>query len=358
MKERTNTAKWMAAQGRWQIKVQKDGQRRTFTSRKPGRAGQREANAKADAWLDAGTATPGKAANLAYNEFLERVKKTTGRGNYRPMEARFRCWIAPRIGNARMDRLRPADLQAILDDAQAAGRSRKYIQSMRGDLSAFMRFCRAAGYPSVDMDAVTVPASARAGERTILQPEDVVRLLQCDEIMTRGKIVKDDMVHYYRLAVMTGMRPGELLGLTWADVQQGAVLVRGSVNIYGEHTRGKNDNAIRRVNLTSYAQREFAAQWQLTGPAGDRVFRGMTENGVYQRWRRFCDHNGITQCSLYELRHTFVSMVQASLPEGLVKSIVGHSQSMDTFGVYGHLFGDQSAAEITGMEAALRKLRG
>lgn len=54
MGRRTNTAQWLPNQNRWQIKVQKDGVRKTFTSAKPGRTGQREANAKADAWLDEG----------------------------------------------------------------------------------------------------------------------------------------------------------------------------------------------------------------------------------------------------------------------------------------------------------------
>ena len=44
---RTNTAQWMEKYNRWQIKVQKDGVRKTFYSSKPGRTGQREANAKA-----------------------------------------------------------------------------------------------------------------------------------------------------------------------------------------------------------------------------------------------------------------------------------------------------------------------
>lgn len=35
--KRTNTAVWMEKQKRWQIKVQKDGERRTFYSFKPGR---------------------------------------------------------------------------------------------------------------------------------------------------------------------------------------------------------------------------------------------------------------------------------------------------------------------------------
>lgn len=49
--KRTNTAQWVESRNRWQINVQKDGIRKTFTSSKPGRTGQREANAKADKWL-------------------------------------------------------------------------------------------------------------------------------------------------------------------------------------------------------------------------------------------------------------------------------------------------------------------
>lgn len=52
--KRTNTAVWIESRNRWQINVQKDGIRKTFTSSKPGKTGQREANAKADRWLDEG----------------------------------------------------------------------------------------------------------------------------------------------------------------------------------------------------------------------------------------------------------------------------------------------------------------
>ena len=54
----------------------------------------------------------------------------------------------------------------------------------------------------------------------------------------------------------------------------------------------------------------------------------------------YCKTNGLTPCTPYELRHTFVSVVK-TLPAGEVKQLVGHSQDMDTFGVYGHaLTGD------------------
>lgn len=54
MGKRTNTARWTGKM--WRIDVQQDGKRKSFYSSRPGRTGQREANAKADAWLDDGIA--------------------------------------------------------------------------------------------------------------------------------------------------------------------------------------------------------------------------------------------------------------------------------------------------------------
>ena len=95
--KRTNTAKWIESAGRWQINVQKNGVRKTFTSAKPGRTGQREANKKADDWLEKGLQTRGKTVESAYAEYLERASKISGQSNYRPKESRWRVWIQPEI---------------------------------------------------------------------------------------------------------------------------------------------------------------------------------------------------------------------------------------------------------------------
>lgn len=71
---RTNTAQWLPNQNRWQIKVQKDGVRKTFTSAKPGRTGQREANRKADLWLDEGISSTRLLVETAYVNWIAEVK--------------------------------------------------------------------------------------------------------------------------------------------------------------------------------------------------------------------------------------------------------------------------------------------
>ena len=52
--KRTNTAKWVESAQRWQINVQKDGKRKTFTSTKPGRTGSHRGDALKQARESAG----------------------------------------------------------------------------------------------------------------------------------------------------------------------------------------------------------------------------------------------------------------------------------------------------------------
>lgn len=75
------------------------------------------------------------------------------------------------------------------------------------------------------------------------------------------------------------------------------------------------------------------------------VFLLENQQSLYNYWRFYQRSNGIDPpISLYELRHTFVSVAK-TLPLGMVKDIVGHSQNMDTFGVYAHaLNGDAEVA--------------
>ena len=54
---RKNEAKWYDSAKRWQIKIQKDGERRTFFSSIKGTKGKIAAEKAADAWLESGLAS-------------------------------------------------------------------------------------------------------------------------------------------------------------------------------------------------------------------------------------------------------------------------------------------------------------
>lgn len=125
MGKRTNTAKWMENQRRWQINVQKDGVRRSFTSSKPGRTGQREANAKADAWLDDGITDSSYRISRLYVDYLDDLKARSSESNWRPEDSQWRNWILPEIGQLKLSNLTEQHLQNVINKAATAGKSKK-----------------------------------------------------------------------------------------------------------------------------------------------------------------------------------------------------------------------------------------
>ncbi|MEE1014099.1 MAG: tyrosine-type recombinase/integrase [Clostridia bacterium] len=335
MGKRTNTAVWLDKYKRWQINVQKDGIRKTFSSSKPGRTGQREANAKADQWLDADIQNTCIKVKELYTDYLESVKATTSVSNYMKADSIGKNWILPNIGHLQISKLTLLHLQKIIDKACAKGLSRKTLSNIRATIAAFIKYCRKAKATELICEDLSIPHSARYKGKQILQPDELKILFSVDTTLYRGKRIYDELVNAYRFQVLTGLRPGELLGLRWTDIDGSIVNVRHSKNWLGEFTDGKNENAIRRFILCTQAEQILQAQAKLTRFRSIFVFDDISQELYRHRFQQYCKSNGITPITPYELRHTFVSIAKA-LPEGDIKNLVGHSANMDTFGTYGH----------------------
>ena len=354
MNKRTNTAQWEEKYQRWRIAVQKDGVRKQFYSSTPGRTGQREANRKADAWLEDGIGVKVGRVEDVYKLWLEGLQQTTSEGNWEPIESRWRVWVLPAIGRKRVNTLTDADLQAIINKAHAAGRSRKTLQLLAGDLRAFCKYCRKSKLSTFLPEDVQIPAGACYKGKKVQQPDDLLKLFSIDTTLYRGKRVHDDYIHAYRFEVLTGLRPGELLGLRWADIKGDTVNLSRAINVKGRETHGKNENAVRSFVLSDVAKAVLDAQRAVTGRC-ESVFCLETERRYYKRWKVFCAANEMEPVSLYELRHTFVSVVK-TLPAGEVKALVGHSEDMDTFGVYSHALTGEDTATAKAVNATFLKL--
>ena len=352
MTMRTNSAKWTGT--RWRIDVQKDGTRKSSYSSKPGRTGQREANAKADKWLTTGVSDTALRVSQAYAMWYETQQETTSEGNCRNIATRWRHWIEPNIGNKKLSTLTEQDLQNIVNKAYAAGLSKKTLSCICSDLRALCKFCRAAKLSTFNPEGLRVPAGARLKGKKVLQPSDLITLFNVDTTLYKGQTVPDDYINAYRFQVLTGLRPGELVGLQWGDIQGNTVHVQRAVNVRGEVTKGKNQNAVRSFVLSRMARRVLDDQRQITGRQ-ESVFCILTEYNYYWRWKVYCKANGLTVVTPYELRHTFVSVVK-TLSAGEVKGLVGHSLDMDTFGVYGHALTGEAEATAEAVEGTFLKI--
>ena len=365
MSIRTNEAKWNESRKMWRIDVQKDGVRKSFYSKLPGRKGKIECHAKADEWLEHDVFNGDTRVQVLFNKWMEHQMQTTSRSAWSQYQSYVKCHFIPRFGFYKMAKLTEHDLQEMIDELAAQGLARKTLMNIRSACTCFLKWCRKHNYTTLRCEDLTIPAIAPKGERKILDVGDFPKVFQCGETTWRGKVVPEWYIHAYRFVLCVGLRPGELIGLQWRDVSfaDKRIYVKGSINKFNERTRGKNDNARRTVPIGEIALQILSDQRKMLmthSMLSDYVFPGknglhVKEDTLRSNRYRFCAHNGIARVTPYELRHTFVS-ANVKLPAGLMKDVVGHSQNMDTYGVYGHVFGDSQDQAADAINAAVDKL--
>ena len=228
----------------------------------------------------------------AYPQWIGELKLTTSRSNWEPIQSRWNVWVRPVIGRRRVGDLTEQQLQAIINKGFAGGLSKKYLSNMCTDLTMFCKWLRLSKMSTLRPEELHVPKGARSKEKEILQPEDLRTLFEVDTTILDGKLIEDPYVNAYRFSVVTGLRPGELIGLSWKDVKGGRVKIRRAINTRGEETRGKNDNAVRAFALTDSAAAILQAQKKLTG-GQESVFGISCEDTYRKYWRRYCEANGL-----------------------------------------------------------------
>jgi integrase len=163
--------------------------------------------------------------------------------------------------------------------------------------------------------------------RPYLSKENLTKLLA----HTKGTQLHDIIL----LAAMTGLRRGELLALTWEDVdlKQGTLLVHSTIG----HTT--NGGKIRLIPMNTAVRDLFERLPKTEGPifTGER---GGWKKGdfIARRFKKACGDCGLdTKLHFHSLRHTFASLL---VKEGVslyhVQRLLGHSSSRVTE-IYAHL---------------------
>ncbi len=356
LKERRAEAKWIEKENRWCIQVQANGDRRRFYSTVLGKRGKIEAERKADEWLS--LETPKGLANVktvwdSWIAYLKQEKMHTHQ-----YESIGRNHIVSAIGKKRIDSVTEFDIQQIVTRAFEKGLAKKTLENIRGCCSSFLQYCRMRKLTNLHPEKIKINKKAPKPKKRTMQPNEIKILFSNENTVWRGKECFEWYIYTYRFIACTGLRPSECFGLKRSDIDldNKTVTVSGGYVGRGHFSDGKTDNAIRTFVLNDYAveavknqlallrQNKVKCKWMFP----DRSGKIAEEKTVWQNFQRYCDFNGIPRYSVYELRHTYVS-VNRYMPDALLKLQVGHSEKMDTRGVYGHeIDGDNiRAAELS-----------
>lgn len=131
--------------------------------------------------------------------------------------ARIRNHIIPKIGEIRIEKLRPLDIDHMYSKWRAEGMAEATVKRLHSILHAVLR-------QAMRWDLITSNPADRIEPP---RPAKSRRGAPSDEVLAAMLAAADgDIACYLRLAAVTGARRGQMVGLRWEDVDLDAGVIR------------------------------------------------------------------------------------------------------------------------------------
>ena len=168
------------------------------------------------------------------------------------------------------------------------------------------------------------------------------------------------------LAIMTGMRRGELLALTWDDIDldNKKIHVNNALKADGSLGKPKTKTSRRTISISGEMAsmlRRYKAYQNALNLKGDwnGLFRKndgtMESANVFEHWwRKWTNDNGFKNIVFHGLRHTHATLLIANgVDIKTVQTRLGHSSAMITLDVYSHALPSLDAAAAEELDEIL-----
>ena len=307
-----------------------------------------------------------EGAKITLNEYLDRWLETAVLPRVRPKtfqdyQGMLHRYVRPILGERVLAGLRPLDLQAMYQQMTERGLSARTVRYahvvVKSAMQQAVRWRLFLGNPA---DGLKVPQQQR-NEMRSLAVDQARMLLKAVEGTRYGPVLA--------VALTTGMRPSEYLGLKWQDIdwaRQTISVVRSIQRLNGKwcFSDTKRPRSRRPIKLQSWIvallrdlQTKASAR-DLYPEAHDLVFRtpsGQPINADYlaKQFRSILDLAGVPRMRLYDLRHSAATIaLAAGVSPKVVSEQLGHASTAFTLDTYAHVLPhmqDEAAARVEAM---------
>jgi len=278
-----------------------------------------------------------------------------------------RLHVCPTLGSTKLSALTPAHVQTLYRrklDEDLAPKSVKYIHTT---LHRALRQATRWGLVPRNAAAEANPPRVRTPEMSPLSPAQARTLLAAAE--------GNRLEALYVLAVSTGMRQGELLGLGWEDVDLDArtvrvrrtlTLAKGGPRLTEPKTKGSRRSIRLTVSAVDALERHQARQqsesaarghgWNTLGLVfctrqGTPIRR---DNPHDKHWKPLLGRAGVPDIRFHDLRHTCATLLLTKgVHPNIVSEMLGHSSIAITLDTYSHVIPGLGEAAARAMEDAL-----
>lgn len=287
-----------------------------------------------------------------------------------------RLYIEPYIGHIRLDQLTAPHVRQMLRDIESKGLSGFTTKKGYARLSAALDAAVSDGlipFNVIKKAGIKAPRTAEVDEAVhALTDGQVARLLRVASLHR--------LYALFVLAVRTGMRQGEILGLRWIDIKWDAREIHVTGQLRHRRKQGDTPGALIRTTTKTKKSRRVIP----VGPLLVRTLRAhqtnQAEERTFQEARNEWQDSGLvfvssfgtpisasnlirtfhqlrTQAELprvrfHDLRHTFASLaLAAGEPITDVSAILGHADSAITARIYAHSYDEAKRRTMERLEA-------
>ncbi len=288
--------------------------------------------------------------------WLPRVQQHLRPSSLMVTTAAVNSWIIPTIGHRRLDRLTPGDIRAVSQTILDANLAPSTASRYRGVLAKMLKDARLDGHrvPAVVDDVEGIPAGESA--RDAIPLDHAIRILDASS-------QRPDRSRW-AAALLEGMRPAEVLGLTWDRVDLEQAVIDVSWQLQALPYRTPRDRRSGFKVPTGYVARQLEGRWHLVRPktaSGVRHIpmvpwlvdslrewssaapqspyglvwsdggRPVDPKDDRAAWRDICAAAGVPAYDLYSCRHTTATLLrEAGVADEVITALVGHSSIAST----------------------------
>ena len=337
------------------------------------------------------TATsPDMTVDAWFNRWLKDVVGNRAPNTLRNYRERYEHNVQPFIGSMLLRDVKPMDCQMILN-AMESDYAGSTIRQTYMTMGTFFKSAKDNGF--IDrhpMDGVRYTKPVRA--------VDDIHFLTVDEQKRFLEAAKGSHNYaQYALILETGLRTGEMIGLTWDAINCEKHTLTVNKTLEYRHKQGvwragppKTESSYRTIPLTDtaydilreiYDTREYRNESKRlstvltfmdrkTGQKRKLVMRDL----VFINWRtgmpaknssydthlyKLCDDAGIKRFCMHALRHTYATRaIESGMQPKVLQKLLGHASSKTTMDRYVHVTDDSMQKAVAQFAKAQEAQKG
>ncbi|NGM83376.1 site-specific integrase [Paenibacillus sp. 7124] len=336
----------------------KDANGKRIQKKKRGFKNEREAKkALRDAQVQADKGSYYEPSKMTYGEFLKEWFRGKS-ANYsdqttKSTESYIRLHIMPQLGQYPLSKLNVLIIERFMNDLRAKGLAEGTIKRIYNVVTASLNSAERKDIIPRNV-ATRIDNKPKGGKKDM-------EVWTAEEVKLFLNTVRREEVRYYEafhLALATGMRQGEILGLRWRDVdlERGIVSVRQTLSHDGKTLRpgAKTTTSVRTISIdpdTVSMLDKWRRRQQLEKSYAGAMYEDndlvvcttvgtpTTPRNLSRTWYSMLKKSELHPITFHDLRHTHASLLlKNNVHPKIVSERLGHASIQITLDLYSHLF--------------------